>query len=182
MAAVLNEATGGDAYTKGAIDINPAQIEYMLNGYFGGVASTIDKLTKMAETAAGDREYDPRSFLLWNRLVKAGDERTEYRAVNNEYYRLKEERDETMRRLRAYEKDADNGILDYLEKIDFLYNSPEYERALIFDSYYKDGFGIRDYDKALKEETDDEIREELEKEQNELKRELIKAVKNTYNK
>ncbi|MBR6806149.1 MAG: hypothetical protein IKM47_06515 [Bacteroidaceae bacterium] len=182
LAAVLNEATGGDAYTKGAIDINPAQIEYMLNGYFGGVASTIDKLTKMYETAVGDREYDPRSFLLWNRLVKAGDERTEYRAVNNEYYRLKKERDETMRRLRAYEKDADNGILDYLEKIDFLYNSPEYERALIFDSYYKDGFGIGDYDKAIKEETDDEIREELTKEQSELKRELVKAVKSTYNK
>ena len=87
LAAVLNEISGGDAYTKGAIDINPAKVEHLLEGYFGGVASTIDKMTKTAETIAGEREYDPRSILLVNRLVKAGDERTEYRAVNNEYFR-----------------------------------------------------------------------------------------------
>ena len=64
-------------------------MEYLLNGIFGGVSSTIDRLTKMGETVIGDREYDPRSFLLLNRLVKNGDERTEYRAVNNEYFRNK---------------------------------------------------------------------------------------------
>lgn len=88
LANAMNEATGGDPYTKGTIDFNPAKIEYMLNGYFGGVFGTIDKLSKTAETITDNREYDPRSFLLVNRLVKAGDERTEYRAVNNEYFRL----------------------------------------------------------------------------------------------
>ncbi|WP_300153212.1 LPD38 domain-containing protein [Bacteroides sp.] len=81
LAEVMNEVTGGDAYTKGAVDINPAKVEYLLNGYFGGVSGTIDKMVKTAETIAGTREYDPRSVLLMNRLVKAGDERTEYRAV-----------------------------------------------------------------------------------------------------
>lgn len=128
LANVMNEATGGDPYTKGAIDLNPAKIEYMLNGYFGGVFGTIDKLSKTAETVSGNREYDPRSFLLVNRLVKAGDERTEYRAVNNEYFQLKEEHDRLKSRLKHYEEDTDNDIFDYAEKIDFLYNSPEYER------------------------------------------------------
>lgn len=126
LANVMNEATGGDSYTKGAIDFNPAKIEYMLNGYFGGVFGTIDKLSKTVETVTGNREYDPRSFLLANRLVKAGDERTEYRAVNNEYFRLKEEHDRLKSRLKHYEEDTDNDIFDYAEKIDFLYNSPEY--------------------------------------------------------
>ena len=183
LSEALNAADGkGDTHTRGKYDFNPAKVEYILKGYTGGFFDVPDQINKMWETAMGERDFDWRNVPLMNRFFITTDERTEYRAVNNEYYRLKEERDETMRRLRAYEKDADNGILDYLEKIDFLYNSPEYERALIFDSYYKDGFGIRDYDKALKEETDDEIIEELVKEQNELKRELIKAVKNTYNK
>lgn len=176
LAAVLNEATGGDPYTKGAIDINPAKVEYMLNGYFGGVFGTIDKLVKMGETAFTEREYDHRNFLLVNRLVKAGDERTEYRAVNNEYFRLKEEHDQLKTRLRHYEKDTDNGIFDYAEKIDFLYNSPEYERYEIFEYYRKD---IDDLYDELEEAVDEEERRIIEAELNELKKELIEEANQT---
>ena len=176
LAATLNEATGGDPYTKGAIDINPAKVEYMLNGYFGGVFGTIDKLTKTAETIVGDREYDPRSILLVNRLVKAGDERTEYRAVNNEYFRLKEEHDRLKTRLRHYEEDTDNGIFDYAEKIDFLYNSPEYERYEIFEDYRKD---IDDLYDEMQEAGDDEERKDIEAELNELKKEMIQEMNTT---
>ncbi len=176
LAATLNEATGGDPYTKGAIDINPAKVEYMLNGYFGGVFGTIDKLTKTAETIVGDREYDPRSILLVNRLVKAGDERTEYRAVNNEYFRLKEEHDRLKTRLRHYEEDTDNGIFDYAEKIDFLYNSPEYERYEIFEDYRRD---IDDLYDEMQEAVDDEERKDIEAELNELKKEMIQEMNTT---
>ena len=176
LANVMNEATGGDPYTKGAIDINPAKIEYMLNGYFGGVFGTIDKLSKTAETIAGDREYDPRSLLLVNRLVKAGDERTEYRAVNNEYFRLKEEHDRLKSRLKHYEEDTDNGIFDYAEKIDFLYNSPEYERYEIFEDYRED---IDDLYNELKEAVSDEERKDIEAELNEVKKMMIKDMDDT---
>ena len=173
LASVLNEATGGDPYTKGFVDINPAKIEYMLNGYFGGISGTIDKMVKMGETWLGDREYDPRSFLLWNRLVKAGDERTEYRAVNNEYFRLKEEHDRLKTRLRHYEEDTDNGIFDFAEKIDFLYNSPEYERYEIFEDYQGQ---IQDLYNELKETVDDEERKDIEAEMNEIKKEMIQEM------
>lgn len=173
LANVMNEATGGDPYTKGAIDLNPAKIEYMLNGYFGGVFGTIDKLSKTAETVSGNREYDPRSFLLVNRLVKAGDERTEYRAVNNEYFRLKEEHDRLKSRLKHYEEDTDNDIFDYAEKIDFLYNSPEYERYEIFEDYHED---IDDLYNELKEAISDEERKDIEAELNEVKKEMIDEI------
>lgn len=176
LAEVMNEATGGDAYTKGAVDINPAKVEYLLNGYFGGVSGTIDKLSKTAETIAGTREYDPRSVLLMNRLVKAGDERTEYRAVNNEYFRLKEEHDRTKKRLRNYEKDTERGIFDYAEKIGFLYNSPEYARYEIFESYRKEIDGLYD---ELKEAVDDKERKEIEASLNEVKKEMIGEMNKT---
>lgn len=176
LAEVMNEATGGDAYTKGAVDINPAKVEYLLNGYFGGVSGTIDKMVKTAETIAGTREYDPRSVLLMNRLVKAGDESTEYRAVNNEYFRLKEEHDRTKKRLRNYEKDTERGIFDYAEKIDFLYNSPEYARYEIFESYRKEIDGLYD---ELKEAVDDKERKEIEVSLNEVKKEMIGEMNKT---
>ncbi len=178
LAAVLNEATGGDEYTKGWIDINPAKIENLLNGYFGGYASTIEKLKKTAETIFGDREYDPRNVLLLNRIVKAGDESTENRAINNEYFRLKEEHDEIKRRLRNYERDTYNGIFDYAEKIDYLYNSPEYERMLIFEDYND---YIQDINEELKlaDPTDKDYIKSLEDEAAYLKREMIKEMELT---
>lgn len=176
VAKVLNETTGGDNYTKGTIDINPAQIEYLLNGYFGGVSSTIDKLTKSAETIAGEREYDPRNFLLINRVLKNGDERTEARAINNEYMRVKEEHDILKARIKHYENDTDKGIFDYADKIDFLYNSPEFARYEIFEDYSKD---IDALYQELKEANDEEERIILEKELTNLKKEMINEMNKT---
>lgn len=178
LAETMNEVTGGDPYTKGAVDINPAKVECMLNGYFGGVFSTIDKMVKTGETIFGDREYDPRSVLLANRLLKAGDERTEFRAINNEYFRLKEEHDQVKKRLKHYEDDTDNGVFDYAEKIDFLYNSPEFARYEIFEDYRRD---IDDLYEELKEAANDEEYKEVEAELNALKKEMIHEMNETRN-
>lgn len=178
LSKALNEATGGDAYTSGKIDINPAQVEYLLNGIFGGVSSTIDRLTKMGETVIGDREYDPRSFLLLNRLVKNGDERTEYRAVNNEYFRIKEESEKLRTRLNHYENDTADGVFDYAEKIAWLNNSPEYRILETYEDYSGD---IDDINEELKAAASDEERKGLETELNEKKKELVDAVNNIRN-
>lgn len=176
IAKTLNESTGGDAYTKGSVDINPAQIEYLLNGYFGGVSGTIDKLSKSAETIAGDREYDPRNFLLLNRILKNGDERTEARAINNEYIRVKEEHDVLKERMKHYENDTDKGLFNYADKIDFLYNSPEFARYEIFEDYSKD---IDALYKELKEANDGAEHLSIEKELTELKKEMIEEMNKT---
>ena len=178
LSKALNEDTGGDAYTSGKIDINPAQVEYLLNGIFGGVSSTIDRLTKMGETVIGDREYDPRSFLLLNRLVKNGDERTEYRAVNNEYFRIKEESEKLRTRLNHYENDTADGVFDYAEKIAWLNNSPEYRILETYEDYSGD---IDDINEELKAAASDEERKGLEAELNEKKKELVDAVNNIRN-
>ena len=180
LAAVLNEATGGDPYTKGAIDINPAKVEYMLNGYFGGVFGTIDKLTKTAETIVGDREYDPRSILLVNRLVKAGDERTEYRAINNRYYKVVEEAENTKRRLKAYEKDTRAGIFDYAEKIDFLYNSPEFERMQIYELHRKYIKALNDALKDAKMDGNEEASKDIEMELLNTKKLMLEQMEPSY--
>ena len=173
---LLNEISGGDPYTSGVIDINPAQAEYLLNGYFGGVSSTIDKFAKMGETALGQREYDPRSFLILNRLVKSGDERTEYRRINNEYSRLEQEHDKLKARLKHYEEDTYNGVFDYAEKINWINKSPEYQRLLIFEKYSSD---INAINKELKETIDEESRKKLEALNYQLKQAMVDEANKT---
>lgn len=172
LAAVMNDVSGGDQYTKGSIDINPAKVEYLLNGYFGGVSNTIDKTSKMFDTMFGDREYDPRNWLVLNRVLKNGDERTEYRAINNEYFRMKEEHDKIKSRLKHYEDDTDNGVMDYADKINWLYNSPEYRRMEIYEDYSAD---IDAYNKELKEPLSDKDRKEVTDGLNALKKQLVYA-------
>ena len=173
---LLNEISGGDPYTSGVIDINPAQAEYLLNGYFGGVSSTIDKFAKMGETALGQREYDPRSFLILNRLVKSGDERTGYRHINNEYSRLEQEHDKLKARLKHYEEDTYNGVFDYAEKINWINKSPEYQRLLIFEKYSSD---INAINKELKETIDEESRKKLEALNYQLKQAMVDEANKT---
>lgn len=179
LSETLNEMSGGDQYTKGAVDFNPAQVEYVLNGYFGGIANTINRMTKMGETLIGQREYDPNSFLVLNRILKNGDERTEYKAINNEYFRLKEEHDKLRTRLRNYERDTDNGVFDYAEKIDFLYNSPEYARYEIFENYRPDIDDLYDMLKEANTYGDKEAVKDIEAQLNELKKMMISDMNKT---
>ena len=172
LAATLNDISGGDAYTKGSIDINPAKVEYLLNGYFGGVSNTVDKLTKMGENTFGGREYDPRNWLILNRVLKNGDERTEFRAINNEYFRMKVEHDKVKSRLKHYEDDTDNGVFDYADKINWLYNSPEYRRMQIYEDYAPD---IDAYNEDLKEPMSDKERQQVTDGLNAMKKQLVYA-------
>ena len=172
----LNEATGGDEFKKGVIDINPAKLEYLLNGVFGGYTNTVGKLKKMGETAFGDREFDWRNMLLANRVVKSGDERTANRKLQNEYFKYKKEYEETRRLLRKYEDAADEGIAGMAERADFLYNSKEYLRYELFDKYKA---YIDDYREVLQEETDEGECKEIEAEMYATMRELIDLLHET---
>lgn len=171
---VLNEWTGGDNYTKGWADLNPAKIEYMLGSYFGGFFTTVDKLVKMAETALGDREYDPKSMLVVNRLIKQGDERTEFRAINNEYFRIKEESEKLETRLRNYERDTASGVFNYAEKIHQLNNAPGYQ---ILEAYKNAEMDLNNIDTELSNKSlTNEERAQLEELQNIRKKELVEQV------
>lgn len=170
----LNELSGGDDFKKGWADVvNPAQVEYILNGYFGGYFKVPNQLVKMAETAFGDREFEWRNMMIANRLVKSGDERTANRKLQNEYFKYKEEYEETKRLKKKYENAAKEGIIAYAEKIDFLNNSDEYARYEIFEQYRKH---IDDLYKLMKNEADEEKRKAIEGEYYQVMREMVNAM------
>ena len=115
MSKYANELSGGDKYTVGAVNFNPAKVEHILSGYFGGVATSIFQLVKTAETIFGDREYDPRDIPIVNRVVKRGDERTKKKAIDNQYYENLEEMDKLEQRLKGYKKEATTPTNDIFE-------------------------------------------------------------------
>ncbi len=169
----LNETSGGDDFKKGSIDINPAKIEYLLNGTFGGLFTFPNKLKKSAETAFGDRDFEWRNMPIANRLIKSGDERTANRKLQNEYFKYLKEYEATGQLMRKYENADEDGIMGYAERINFLENSPEYARWEIFDEFKPD---IDAYREDIAEETDKEERKKLEAEMYAVMRELVNAL------
>ena len=108
MTKYANELTGGDKYTTGTVNLNPAIIEHILDGYFGGIEATRSQMVKSAETAWGSRDFDWRNIPVGNRLIKSGDERTRKKAIDNAYYENLEEMEKIGQRLRGYRKELSN--------------------------------------------------------------------------
>jgi hypothetical protein len=176
LAATLNDVSGGNDYKKGLIDINPARIEHLLEGYLGGYFSTADKMVKTAEMIFSDREYDPRNVLLLNRVVKAGDERTEARAVNNEYFEMKDRYEELKSQWNSYRDDTRRGKKDFMPEIDEIRESGELRRMRIFDKRNK---RVKELNDRIKNTTDEERKKELNKMLDDAKADLVNAVNET---
>lgn len=177
MTAELNGLTAeyGDKYEKGVVNLNPARIEYMLNGYFGGYATTAQALVKMAEMGI-DGEWNWSNALIARRFLKSADETTEYRKLNNEYYELRDEYEHVKKQLKRYETNEDTERQNKLEASD------KYKRYEIMagpssidgdKSYYQK---IDELNRAMKNAEDPEDAVELEKEKYDLIRDLMKEI------
>lgn len=164
----LNEISGGDDYKKGFIDINPAKVEYLLSGMFGGGFTTGDKLVKMGETIFGDREFDWRNMLIANRVVKTGDERTANRKLSNEYFKYKDEYEETKRLLKKYSDEAATNER-YKHRLERLQHSEEYLLYDVFDNYQPILKNLND----AKDGADEATLKSIENEENTLRRDMV---------
>lgn len=171
----LSDITDGDDYTPGAINLNPAQIEYIAKGMLGGLYSFPDKIIKTAKMGFGDQPVEAKDMPFVNRLYVFGDERTKERAINNAFFKYTKEYEQTKKLIRNYEDEADRGSLRYAEKLDLMYNKPEYARFLIYQEYEKE---INHLKKERKEaQGDPEETAYIEKEISDLRDELVHELR-----
>lgn len=158
MTKYANELTGGDKYTTGTVNLNPAIIEHILDGYFGGIEATRSQMVKSAETAWGSRDFDWRNIPVGNRLIKSGDERTKKKAIDNAYYDNLEEMDKIGQRLRGYRKELSNpqndsfDIAEYQKKLNDLMMSDEYRGYVEFNNLNKLYQSMGEYLKKVDDE------------------------------
>lgn len=175
LAKWANEASGGNDYNPGWVNINPAQLEYLLNGYFGGYFNLVNKLDKTGETILGKREYDPSSIILLNRVVKMGDERTADKKKNSDFFNYLEEYKRTHTLLRKYEEEAERGSEKYSIFLDALKHSRNGARHDLMDDY------ISNYNWLYKAINDpdftDEERAIYENDMRRLKHEVVTLMK-----
>ena len=169
-----NKVTGGDDVKRGWANWNPSKLEHLFEGVFGGISTTANKMVKAGEMVAGKQDFDWSNILLASRVIKSGDENAAAKRYNAEYWKYCGEYRETKRLVDHYENQDSEGIIGAAEKLDFMYNSPEYGRYEIVDEYYYD---VKELSDELKETTDDQERKELEAEINTLKQEMVMRIR-----
>ena len=169
-----NEVTGGDDVKRGWANWNPSKLEHLFEGVFGGISTTANKMVKAGEMVAGKQDFDWSNILLASRVIKSGDENATAKRYNAEYWKYCGEYRETKRLVDHYENQDSEGIIGAAEKLDFMYNSPEYGRYEIVDEYYYD---VKELSDELKETTDDQERKELEAEINTLKQKMVMRIR-----
>jgi N12 class adenine-specific DNA methylase len=169
-----NEVTGGDDVKRGWANWNPSKLEHLFEGVFGGISTTANKMVKAGEMVAGKQDFDWSNILLASRVIKSGDENAAAKRYNAEYWKYCGEYRETKRLVDHYENQDSEGIIGAAEKLDFMYNSPEYGRYEIVDEYYYD---VKELSDELKETTDDQERKELEADINTLKQEMVMRIR-----
>lgn len=169
----LNEASGGNAHKKGAIDINPAEVEYLLESYLGGVYTFPQKMVKLGETLAGERELEWRNMPLANRVLKNGDERTAQRKLKKEYFDFQKKGfGEMNEEWRGFLKDYRKGDESAEAHLRELWDTPEFKQWLIFKSHQG---AMKKLNNAIKM-TDGEEQQVFEEEYYKLMREVVNGI------
>lgn len=172
----LNNHTDGNRYKPGWANLNPAIIEHTFEGYFGGMAKTVNQTAKTIGMIWNDDERLVRNVPVVNRFVSSSsDERNAYSRINEEYYNYKKEYELTKQQVNGFNKEEKKGVFDYAQEVDFIHNSKEYQRYEIF----------KDHEKTIKSLQDDikiasgEEKKQLEKMLNIEKTQLVEQMAET---
>lgn len=172
----LNNHTDGNKYKPGWANLNPAIAEHLFEGYFGGMAETVNQTAKTIGMIWNDDERVIRNVPIVNRFVSSSsDERNAYSRINEEYYNYKKEYELTKQQVNGFNKEEKKGVFDYAKEVDFIHNSKEYQRFDIF----------KDHEKTIKSLQDDikiasgEEKKQLEKMLNIEKTQLVEQMAET---
>lgn len=173
LSEALNTLTGGDEVSPGLIDTNPAYIEHLVRGYGGGLADLAMTLSDIGKRVVEGDALGARDLPVIKGLYSETDDRMHGRKTNEAYRELLQEVKSTEYRLRSYQSQQRRGVLDAAEKANFLFNSPEMKRLLIFNQWK----GILRSLSNQKEQSDSpEDLKFLEAEELRIKRELLKEI------
>ena len=173
LSEALNTLTGGDEVSPGWIDTNPAYIEHLVRGYGGGLADLAMTLSDIGKRVVEGDALGARDLPVIKGLYSETDDRMHGRKTNEAYRELLQEVKSTEYRLRSYQSQQRRGVLDAAEKANFLFNSPEMKRLLIFNQWK----GILRSLSNQKEQSDSpEDLKFLEAEELRIKRELLKEI------
>jgi hypothetical protein len=140
----LNAATNpyNDENIKGWADgaiTDPALVEHIVNGYFGGVGSTVNRVAQLAKHAD---EMSPNEAITsnWMPIVRtqhySPNERTRYARTRNKWWYYKEEADKTQETIKALKARGEHDPISFMKSVSEE-EGRKGDRAKVMEKAYK---------------------------------------------
>lgn len=175
---LLNELGGGDDVKKanvGVMDVNPAKIQHLFEGYFGGLGKFVFQTMKVASMPFNEDNRELKNVPIINSFYKTSDERTKDRAITSKFYKYNDEYQKTRELLSLYKKELQ--APEYKSKFYDLMYSPEGFSATMMDSYNKQLSAVR---KAMSvTDPNSDKYKELQQQQVDIQKQAVKVIEAT---
>lgn len=168
---LTNGGGPGSDFRKGWIDINPANVENILESYFGGMATFLNQSGKTIYYGAKsiiegekDDNFTARNIPIINRLYNEVDDRNAFSGINTEYFNLRDEMEQFKYELNGVKKNYRNNPGEYRQIV----NSEMFRKYMRYKPYqdrldrlYKMAKELEGQDRKQVEDMIVEIRREL---------------------
>lgn len=165
-----------DKYTPGAININPAKVEYLLSSYFGGLYTFPTKVYKTASMLWDEDMRDIRNIPFINRNLKDSQSGNPVsKSAGDRYNTYMKEYNLSKQRWNGYKREVSHGVTEFLPSLTDFTKSAPCQRMFIIDSYKKSTDELNRQIKYMKEygyETEQD-RKDLQQLSDNLKKELV---------
>ncbi len=168
LSEALNWISGGNEYEAGAVNWNPNIMEHIVEGYTGGVGTTVGKGLKFMENAlGGEVKISDTPFL--RRLMTWNDDRYRNAHVTDLYYYYREVAQNTERLIKEAAKAGDE------KQYKKVTGSYDYKVLEVWKRYERE---MDAYDKYLRliDTKDRKQRKQITREHDALRSRMIKEI------
>lgn len=154
-------------------DINPAVIEHLLESYTGGLGKTVNGIGKTISMLWNEDARELRNVPVVRKFIQSGGERAEERRFSNEFFKLRDEYEESKKYLRNLGELDDDGVLGVADRVTKWSETDAGKRYELLDEYFRD---LRMYQRELDNEDNDSIRNLIQHDIDSVRHELVQKV------
>ena len=160
IAEFLNNVSGGNEVEKGAININPAMVEHLVEGYGGGIYDFAKLMVSVPSMIFGDEPVEVKKIPFVNKVILSADETNMYSHTNEAFYHYRDVADNAKRVEKEYRESDDPSRADAYR------NEEDWRIYLLYKQYEQD---FKDVKEKLDNAVDKEEEDLLKQEQNVLR-------------
>jgi hypothetical protein len=170
MAEFLNDMTGGDEVQKGIINLNPAMVEHLVEGYGGGIydfGKLIVGIPELIYDAVWGEGVEVRDIPFVNKVLLSTDETNMNSHVNEAFYHYRGISENAERVENEYRQSDDPSRADDYRKED------DWRIHMLFRQYEED---LKMADEKVKKAVDDTEKDLALQEQNIIREMLLNDI------
>ena len=167
LSEFLNDVTGGDETQTGWININPAIMEHLVEGYGGGIYDFAKMMVALPGILLGDEPVEIKDIPFVNKIILSVDETNMYSHTNEAFFLYKNIADNAKRVENEY-RNSDNP-----ERADAYKKEEDWRIYLLYKQYESDLMEVKERIDNAVDKTEEKL---LKEEQNALREMFLNDV------